>query len=62
MEMPVDNAVSILKNATWEQITVAKEIIRLLGDLGTDTAYQELLAWNERDLHRDVRIALLRAL
>ncbi|MDJ0592333.1 MAG: hypothetical protein QNJ72_20460 [Pleurocapsa sp. MO_226.B13] len=62
MEMPVDNAVSILKNADWEKITVAKEIIRLLGDLNSDAAYQELLAWNERDLHRDVRIALLRAL
>ncbi len=62
MEMPVDNAVSILKNASGEKITVAKEIIRLLGDLSSDTAYQELLAWNERDLHRDVKIALLRAL
>ena len=62
MEMPVDNAVSILKNATWSKITVAKEIIRLLGDLGSGAAYQELLTWNSRDLHRDVRVALLRAL
>lgn len=31
MEMLVDNAVSILKNASWEKITVAKEIVRLLG-------------------------------
>ena len=62
LEMPVDNAVSILQNAAWEKITVAKEIVSLLGDLPSDTAYQELLAWNERDLHRDVRIALLRAL
>ena len=62
MEMPVDNAISILKNAVWEKIIVAKEIVRLLGDLDSDTAYQELLTWNERDLHRDVRIALLRAL
>ena len=62
MEMPVDNAVSILKNTAAEKITVAKEIVRLLGDLGSETAYQELLAWNSRDLHRDVRIALLRSL
>ncbi|MBW4536846.1 MAG: hypothetical protein KME09_23220 [Pleurocapsa minor HA4230-MV1] len=62
LEMPVDNAVSILQNASWEKITVAKEIIRLLGDLASATAYQELLAWNDRDLHRDVRIALLRSL
>ncbi|MEM8779447.1 MAG: hypothetical protein AAGF26_11370, partial [Cyanobacteria bacterium P01_G01_bin.49] len=62
LEMPVNNAVSILKNAPWEKITVAKEIIRLLGDLRSPIAYQELLTWNERDLHRDVRIALLRAL
>ncbi len=62
LEMPVDSAVSILQNASWEKITVAKEIIRLLGDLGSEPAYQELLAWNSRDLHRDVRVALLRAL
>ncbi|VEP18984.1 conserved hypothetical protein [Hyella patelloides LEGE 07179] len=62
MEMPVERAVSILQNASWEKITVAKEIVRLLGDLPSETAYQELLAWNERDLHRDVKIALLRAL
>jgi hypothetical protein len=62
LEMPVDSAVSILQNASWEKITVAKEIIRLLGDLGSEAAYQELLAWNSRDLHRDVRVALLRSL
>lgn len=62
MVMPVEQALSILQNAPWRKITVAKEIIRLLGDLDSATAYEELLTWQHRDLHRDVRIALLRAL
>ena len=36
-------------------------MIRLLGELKTEAAYEELLALNARDLHRDARIALLRA-
>jgi hypothetical protein len=62
MEMPVEQAVSILQSAAWKKITVGKEIVRLLGDLGSVTAYQELLVWHRRDLHRDLRIALLRSL
>ncbi len=62
MEMPPDRALSILKEVNSEKVTVAKEIVRLLGDLKSESAYLELLAWNERDLHRDVSIALLRGL
>ena len=60
--MPVENAVTILTNVTTEKVTVNKEIVRLLGDLDSDAAYRELVAKTSQDLHRDVRIASLRAL
>jgi len=44
------------------QVTVAKEVVRLMGDLSSEAAYRELLALEARELHRDVRVALLRAL
>ena len=62
LEMPVDKAVTILKNVDSQKVTVNKEIVRLLGDLDSDAAYQELLAKTSNNLHRDVRIASLRAL
>ena len=63
LEMPKDRALALLKNVPMAKVTVAKEVIRLLGELKTEAAYQELTALNGRDdLHRDVRIALLRAL
>jgi len=62
LEMPVANAVAILKNVDSGKVTVDKEIVRLLGDLDSPTAYQELKAKTSQDCHRDVRIASLRAL
>ena len=62
MEMPVNNAVSILKNVDSDKVTVNKEIVRLLGDLDSTTAYEELNARTNQNSHRDVRIASLRAL
>ncbi|MEL6495025.1 MAG: hypothetical protein AAFQ41_07855 [Cyanobacteria bacterium J06623_7] len=62
MEMSVEDAVAILKNVKSEKVTVDKEIVRLLGDLDSDAAYEELLAKTSQDMHRDVRIASLRAL
>lgn len=62
LQMPVNDAVSILKSASWHKITVAKEIIRLLGELPSLEAYREILAIEKQDLHRDVRVALLRSL
>jgi hypothetical protein len=41
---------------------VAKEVVRLLGELRADAAYDRLIALDGTSLHRDVRIALLRAL
>lgn len=61
LEMPSRRALSILQSVPLAKVTVAKEVLRLLGELRTDEAYQELLAADGRDLHRDVRVALVRA-
>ena len=60
--MPQAEALRILRNVPLRQVTVAKEVVRLIGDLASDAAYRELLVLNEQNLHRDVRVALLRAL
>lgn len=62
LEMPVSRAVEILRAAPTEKVTVAKEIVRLLGDLKSAEALEALLEWAPRELHRDVHVALLRAL
>lgn len=62
LDMPPDKARQILNQISANRVTVAKEVVRLLGELPTDTAYQDLLAWDARDLHRDVRAAFIRAL
>ncbi len=61
LEMPASRALDTLRGVPTEKVTVAKEVIRLLGELKTDAAYTELLALDARDLHRDARVALLRA-
>ncbi len=43
------------------KVTVAKEVIRLLGEVRADAAYDHLLWLDGTPLHRDVRIALLRS-
>ncbi|GER92265.1 hypothetical protein KDW_64270 [Dictyobacter vulcani] len=60
--MPEDEALKLLQDAPLNKITVAKEVVRLMGELGTEAAYQQLQAMQQQELHRDVRIALLRAL
>ena len=62
MQMPANQAISLLKGVAVSKVTVAKEIVRLLGELRTDESFRELKVWNDRTLHRDVRIALLRAM
>ena len=62
LEMPPERALDLLTAAPMERVTVAKEVIRLLGDLQTESAYRRLLELDARDLHRDAKIALLRAL
>ena len=63
LEMPQEQAVALLRTAPLGKVTVAKEVLRLVGDVGGDKAYgylQEAVA--KSDLHPDVRIALLRAM
>jgi hypothetical protein len=59
--MPQTEALKILREAPRTQVTVAKEVVRLIGELSSEAAYQELLALDAQALHRDVRVALLRA-
>ena len=63
LAMPEKQAVSLLRDVPLRRVTVAKEVVRLLGELASDEAYRMLLAMNGREeLHRDTRVALLRAL
>ena len=60
--LPPLNALELLRTTPQTKITVAKEIVRLVGDLEIEEAYQYLLSVQKQELHRDVRIALLSAL
>jgi hypothetical protein len=62
LEMPAPQALALLQATPTEKVTVAKEVLRLLGELDTPAAYPLLLDMAARPLHRDVRVALLRAL
>lgn len=61
-EMGTSNALSVLLNVSSKSVTVSKEVVRLIGDLPGDAPYRTLLAKSKEKLHRDVRVALLRAL
>ena len=61
LRMPADDALRLLEAAPLDRVTVAKEVVRLVGELGSENAYGKLLELDGQDLHRDVRIALLRA-
>lgn len=61
-EMPATQAVTILRGVSLKKVTVAKEVVRLLGELRSDEAYKLLLSLDKPELHRDIRIALCRAL
>jgi hypothetical protein len=62
LEMPPAAAVTILRQVPLRKITVAKEVARLLGELRSEEAYQALLGVAAAVTHRDVRVAMLRAL
>ncbi|MFN7145473.1 MAG: hypothetical protein ACK4YP_16990, partial [Myxococcota bacterium] len=57
-----DTAATLLLQAPRRQVTVAKEVVRLLGTLRGEAGYRALVGLSGTPLHRDVRIALLRAL
>ena len=60
--MPPARVLALLADVPLSKVTVAKEVVRLLGELRSDAAYARLLELDALPLHRDVRIALLRAL
>ena len=62
LEMPADRAIALLQTVPTDKVTVAKEVIRLLGEVDSPAAYPLLLEMDSRPLHRDVHVALLRAL
>lgn len=62
LTMPPPAALRVLEGAPLRKVTVAKEILRLLGVIRAPGAAELLFTMHERQLHRDVRIALLRAL
>ena len=62
LELPPEQARVLLRGVSLRRVTVAKEVVRLLGELPAAVAYADLLAITGEELHRDVRVALLRAL
>ncbi len=60
-DIPPARALEVLLGVPLNKVTVAKEAIRLIGELRSDAAYERLVALDRESLHRDVRIALLRA-
>ncbi len=61
LSMPQSSALRILRTVPLSRVTVAKEVVRLIGDLSSSAAFHALQEIHERELHRDVRVALLRA-
>lgn len=62
LEMPAPRALEILREVPLQKVTVVKEVVRLLGELQTPDAFEFLVELSSRELHRDARVALLRAL
>ncbi|PMD49560.1 uncharacterized protein K444DRAFT_622642 [Hyaloscypha bicolor E] len=61
-DLPKSKAFEILKAVPSTKVTVAKETVRLIGDLEAEEAFQWLLEAEKTNLHASVRKALLRAL
>lgn len=61
-ELRREQVLAELRAVPTKKVTVAKEVVRLLGEIGGADAYQDLLKLDTPETHRDVRIALLRAL
>ena len=61
-ELPRAEIVATLKAVPMGRVTVAKEVLRMLGELGGPEVRDHLVAIGRSELHRDVRIALLRSL
>jgi hypothetical protein len=61
-DVPPARVVTLLAAVSLRKVTVAKEVLRILGELRHDSAYDLLIEVDGRTIHRDVRIALLRGL
>jgi hypothetical protein len=61
LHAPTPHALDLLSSAPTERVTVAKEIVRLIGEFPGPAAFERLRSFESRPLHRDVRVALLRA-
>ncbi len=61
LKMPPQRALEIVRKTPRQGVTVFKEVVRLLGDIRSEEALNELLTLINEPLHRDVRIATLRA-
>ena len=59
---PEQETLPLLRNIPLDRVTVAKEVIRIIGTLSSEDAYRTLLELHHRELHIDVRIALTRVL
>ncbi len=62
LQLPPAGALNLLLQVPQTRVTVFKEVVRLIGELPGEAAYQALLAFGAQPLHRDVRVALLRGL
>ncbi|KAE8446827.1 hypothetical protein EG329_011604 [Mollisiaceae sp. DMI_Dod_QoI] len=60
--MSKTDVLSLLKSVPQTKVTVAKETLRLIGELETDEAFIYLLERGKENLHADVRLAIFRAL
>lgn len=61
-QMPVAEALALLRSVPFERVTVAKEVVRLVSEFDEPEAWEQLVAFSQQTLHRDVRIALLQSL
>lgn len=59
--MPEAHALDLLRRVPRERVTVAKEVVRLTGELAGDDAFALLAEIEAHRPHRDVHVALLRA-
>jgi len=61
-DLPAERLLTLLRGVPMRKVTVAKEALRLAGEFGGAAAFPWLEELAGRNLHRDVRIALLRSL
>lgn len=61
-EMRPPAVLAVLRTAPFTKVTVAKEVLRLIGEIPGEEAFRALLSFDREGLHRDVRIAMLRAM